>query len=87
MDVADRELERMLERRSRNGEPDPDEREEPWKESVRAYNARREEEVKAARVEYHRGQAVRLRTVLEALISRHESEAAKLMDIQQEGTS
>jgi hypothetical protein len=65
MDVADRELERMVERRSRNGETDPDEREELWKESVRAYNARREEE-RSARVEYHRGQAVRLRTVLAA---------------------
>ena len=28
MDVADRELERMVERCSRNGEADPDEREE-----------------------------------------------------------
>jgi hypothetical protein len=60
MDVADRELERMVERRSRNRETDPDERDEPWKESVRAYNARREE-VRSARVEYHRGQAIRLR--------------------------
>ncbi len=41
MDVADRELDRMIERRSCNGEVDPDEREEIWKESVRRYNARR----------------------------------------------
>ena len=89
MDVTvDAELDRLISRRaSQDRRPDPDETEEPWKESVRAYNARREEEVRSARVEYHRGQAVRLRTVLEALISRHESEAAKLMDIQQEGTS
>jgi hypothetical protein len=87
MDVANWELERMVERRSRNGEADPDEREELWKESVRAYNARREEEVRSARVEYHRGQAVRVRIVLEPLIARHEGEAAKLMEAQSKGAA
>jgi hypothetical protein len=38
---------------------------------VAAYNARRSEEVRAARVDYHRGQAVRLRAVLEDLIASH----------------
>ena len=33
-----------IQRRSRKGEVDPDEREELWKESVRRYNARRREE-------------------------------------------
>ena len=65
LDTVDQELDRLISRRvSQDRRPDPDEREEPWKESVRAYNARREE-VRSARVEYHRGQAVRLRTVLE----------------------
>jgi hypothetical protein len=64
MDVSDRELERMVERRSRvHGNTDPDEREELWKESVRRYNARRREEMRTARVEYHRGQAARLKAV------------------------
>lgn len=80
MDVAERELDRMIERRSRNGETASDERGELWKESVRRYNARRREEVRAARVEYHHGQAVRLRAVLEDLIARHEGEAAKLCE-------
>ena len=35
--------------------------EEAWTESERRYNARRSEEMRAARVEYHRGQAVSLR--------------------------
>jgi hypothetical protein len=52
MDVADRELECMVVRRSRNGETDPDEREELWKASVRRYNARRREENRRAWCEY-----------------------------------
>lgn len=83
MDVADRELERMVERRSRNG--DPDEREELWKASVAAYNARRSEENRLAWREYHRGQAARHRAVLEALIARHEGEVAKLMEAEPKG--
>ena len=66
---------------------DPDEREELWKESVRAYTARRREEMRAAWCEHHRGQAARLRAVLEELIANHEEQAAKLMDIQPEGAA
>ena len=85
MDVADRELERMIERRPTNAESDADEREELWKESVRRYEARRQEEARAARVEYHRGQAARLRAVLEGLVEHHEAEAEKLTEAQQKG--
>jgi hypothetical protein len=56
-------------------------------ESVRRYNARRREEMRAAWCEYHRGQAARHRAVLETLIARHEGEAAKLMDVQPEGAA
>jgi hypothetical protein len=78
MDVAERELDRMIERRSRKGDVDPAEREELWKESVGAYTARRREEMRAAWCEYHRSQAARHRGVLDALISRHENEAERL---------
>jgi hypothetical protein len=81
MDVADRELERMVERRSRK-DPEADEREELWKASVRRYNARRSEEMRAAWCcEYHRGQAVRHRGVLEALIASHEEQAERYTDL------
>ena len=78
MDVArseavEAELNRLIEKRSMR-EMDPDEREELWKESVRAYTARRREEMRAAWCEHHQGQATRLRTALEALIARHEAE-------------
>jgi len=82
-ELVEKELDAMIERRSR--QVDPDEQEEIWKESLRAYNARRDEEMRAARVEYHRGQAVRLRAVLEALVARHEEQAEKLMDVQSKG--
>jgi superfamily II RNA helicase len=77
MDVADRELERMIERRS-SKEQDPDEREELWKESVRRYNARIREENRLAWQQYHQGQAERLRRTVEPLIAFHEGQAAKL---------
>ena len=86
-EAADSELVRMLERRSRKGEVDPDEHEELWKESVRAYTTRRREEMRAAWWKYHQGQAARHRAVREALIARHEDEAAKLMDVRPEGAA
>jgi hypothetical protein len=75
----------MLERRSRQGEEDPDEHEELWKESVRAYTTRRREEMRAAWREYHQGQAARHRAVLKALIATHEARAAKLIEDEPKG--
>jgi hypothetical protein len=69
----------MIERRSRKGEVEPDEREELWKESVRAYTARKREEMRAAWCEYRQGQAARHRAVLENLIAYHEASAAALL--------
>jgi hypothetical protein len=77
-EMVEKELDAMIERRARKGEVDPDEREELWKESVRAYTARRREEMRAAWCEHHQGQAARLRTTLEALIARHQAEADRL---------
>jgi hypothetical protein len=86
-EVADAELVRMIERRSSKGEVDPEELEPFYMESVRRYNARRHEEMRAAWHEYHQGQAARHRAVLESLIARHEEEAAKLMDIEPKGAA
>jgi hypothetical protein len=80
-DTVDAELDRLISKRaSQDRRPDPDEQEELWKESVRAYTARRREEMRAAWCEYHQGQAVRHRAVLEALIARHEEQVVKLME-------
>jgi hypothetical protein len=45
---AEAELDAFVERRSRKGDVDPDEQEELWQESVKRYNARRREEMRAA---------------------------------------
>ncbi len=75
-EMVEGELDRLIERRSR--QKDPDEESELWQESVRRYNARLREERRAAWCEHHQGQAARLRAVLEALIARHEDEAERL---------
>jgi hypothetical protein len=40
-EMAEKQLDILIERRSRKGEVDPDEREEFWKQSVRAYEEKR----------------------------------------------
>jgi hypothetical protein len=77
-EAVEKELDAMIERRSRQKDVDPDEQEEIWKASVRAYTARRREEMRAVWCEHHQGQAERLRAVLEELIAHHEEQAAKL---------
>ena len=88
MDIArtervEKELDAMIERRSR--QKDPDEETELWQASVRAYEEKRRQ---AARLEWHlhhTAQAERLRRTLEALASHHEEQAAKLMDVRPKG--
>jgi hypothetical protein len=84
MDVAcgemvEKQLDAVIQRRAWKGDVDPDEQEELWKASVRAYAARREEEMRAAWCEHHQEQAARLKAVLEGLISRHEAEAERYL--------
>jgi hypothetical protein len=82
-ELVEKELDQMIERRSR--QKDPDEESELWRESVRAYNEKRRQ---VARLEWHlhhTAQAERLRRTLEALASHHEEQAAKLMDVRPKG--
>ncbi len=74
-DVRARELSRLIERRAESN-PDPDELEPGYTESVRRFNARRREENRQAWADFHEGQAARLRAVLEGLIAHHEARAA-----------
>jgi hypothetical protein len=75
-EIVEAELDRLVEKRA--ALEDPEAKEALWLRSVERYNARRNEEMRAARVEYHHGQVVRHRAVLEALIASHEEQAAKL---------
>jgi hypothetical protein len=80
LEAVDAELDRLISRRaSQDTRPDPDETEPGYVESVRAHNARRSEEMRAAWCEYHQLQAERHRRILEALIAEHEAKAMKLL--------
>jgi hypothetical protein len=81
MDVArgemvEAELNRLIAKRS-SRETDSDEREESWQASVRAYNERRQQEIRAAWAPFHQDQAERHRRTLDILIAHHEGEAAR----------
>jgi hypothetical protein len=79
VDTVDAELDRLISKRaSQDLKPDRDEQEELWKASVRRYNARRREEMRAAWASYHAEQAARHRRTLEGLVAHHETQAAKL---------
>jgi hypothetical protein len=76
-ELVEKELDAMIERRSRK--KDPDEESELWRKSVDAYNEKRQ---KIARLEWHAfhcGQAERHRRTLQELISYHESQAERLL--------
>ena len=66
MDVADTvgaELDRLISKRaSQDRRPDPDEQEELWKASVRAYTVRRQEENRLAWCDYFGRLAARVRS-------------------------
>jgi hypothetical protein len=84
-EAVEADLNRLIERRSR--QKDPDEESELWQESVEAYEEKRRQ---MARVEWHlhhTAQAERLRRTLEALASHHEEQAAKLTDIEPKGAA
>jgi hypothetical protein len=80
-DAVDLELDRLISKRaSQDRRPDPDEQEELWKASVRAYTARRREEMRAAWASYHEDHAERHRRTLKDLVAHHEIQAAKLCE-------
>jgi hypothetical protein len=86
MDVADAEmaekqLDAMMQRRARKGEVGPDEAEEIWKESVRRYNARRREENRREWCGYFE----RLAACLRARAEEYDHRAQMLMDVRPKG--
>jgi hypothetical protein len=76
-EAVEAELNRLIEKRSTR-QMDPDEWEEIWQASVRAYNERRQQEIRAAWAAFHQDQAERHRRTLDNLIAHHEGEAARL---------
>ena len=87
-DTVDAELDRLISKRaSQDRRKDPDEENERWRESVRAYEEKRRQMARAEWHLYHTAQAERMRRTLEELASRHEQEAAKLIDVQPKGAA
>jgi hypothetical protein len=75
-DRADLELGRLITKR--HDPRDGDALLEPtYAESVRRYNTRVQAELREQWAEYHRCQAHRMRTLLEALVARHEEQAQR----------
>jgi uncharacterized protein YdaU (DUF1376 family) len=84
-ELVEKELDSMIERRSR--QKDPDEESKLWQASVDAYNEKRWQMVRLEWHEFHCGQAERLRRTLEALASHHEEQAAKLAEVRPKGAA
>lgn len=53
-EAAEAEIDRFIERRSRNGEADPDEADPGYIESVRLYRERSEAEMRRRWIDFHR---------------------------------
>jgi hypothetical protein len=81
-EAVENELNRLIDKRhdQRTAEEKHRPSEELWQESVERYNAEHQRQLRAEWCEYHQDQVARHRAVLEALIARHEDEAAKLME-------
>ena len=82
-EMVEKELDAMIERRSR--QKDPQEDSDLWQESAKAYEEKRRQMARLEWHLHHTAQAERLRRTLEALASHHEEQAAKLMDVRPKG--
>jgi hypothetical protein len=78
---AEAELSRMIERRSR--QKDPEEASEAWQESERRHEEQRRLQARYEWHLYHTAQAERVRRTLKVLVSHHEQQAAMLMETDQ----
>jgi hypothetical protein len=76
-EATEAELDRLIERRSR--QKDPDEESKAWQESVRRYNARRREAVLLAWCDYFE----RLSACLRARAAEYDQRAQTLMETDQ----
>ena len=84
-EMVEKELNAMIERRSR--QKDPQEDSDLWQESAKAYEEKRRQMARLEWHLHHTAQAERLRRTLEALASHHEEQAAKLTDIEPKGAA
>lgn len=84
-EMVEKELDAMIERRSR--QKDPQEDSDLWHESAKAYEEKRRQMARLEWQLHHTAQAERLRRTLGALAAHHEEQAAKLTDIESKGAA
>ena len=78
---AEAELNRLVERQPRRtGADEANALAAMWRASEKAHAAKQREEHRDLWLDYHQGQAARLRSTLEALVSKHEAAAAELLE-------
>jgi len=82
-ELVEKELDAMIERRSRL--KDPEEESELWQESVDAYNEKRRQIARYEWHVFHCGQAERMRATLESLVAYHEEQAQRLLEDEPKG--
>jgi hypothetical protein len=80
-EMVEAELDAFIERRSRKGETDPDEREDLWAESVARFHERSEAEMRNRWVDFHQN----MHRLHSTLAAEHEAKAEKLLGNGQEG--
>ena len=80
MDVATDQLDKLIERRS-TSDPDPDEREESYMESVRAYHARQHREHLEEQRLFHRRMLKAHATNFTRLITQHRAAAERCEEL------
>ena len=84
-EMVEKELDALIERRSR--QKDPQEDSDLWQESAKAYEEKRRQTARLEWHLHHTAQAERLRRTLEVLASHHEEQAARLMDVRPKGAA
>ena len=86
---VEHDLNRLIERRhdQRTSAEGHRPSEEMYEESTRCYQEQLRLKARAEWHLYHTAQAERVRRTLEVLVSHHEQQAAKLMDIQPKGAA
>jgi len=82
-EMVEKQLDAMIVRRARKGDVGPDEREELWKASVRAYTARRRKENRLAWCGYFE----RLAACLRARAQEYDKRAQTLMEDEPKGAA
>ena len=82
-EMVEKELDALIERRSR--QKDPEEDSDLWQESAKAYEEKRRQMARLEWHLHHTAQAEWLRRTLDALASHHEEQAAKLIEDEPKG--